>query len=61
MEALASFGGGDLGSVLKKAESFGDKLERQKKELKLASDNPTEPRVKRSRYVVNLISVSVTW
>ena len=49
MEAFASFGGSCLGSVLRKTESFGEKLEKQKEALK--QEEESGPRSKRSRYI----------
>lgn len=46
VEALEAFGGSDFGSVLRKGESFGERLEKDKESRKNLADQPP-PKKKR--------------
>ncbi len=49
METLELFGG-SLDTVLRKSESFGERLQRQKESFDIVSNSADEPKPKRSRF-----------
>ena len=52
MEALEAFGGSDFGSVLRKGESFGEKLEKDKESRR---NMPDQPPSKKKRFDINVV------